>query len=411
VTGNDTPALELSLDKAVAKAVLATAGVPVPAGRLAAPGQPLPDSFLPAGAYIVKPARSDGSEGIDARSVGPWPGDALREAVRRVHDVFRQPAVIEAFCGTREFNVSLLQDGDRLRVMPVAEIEFRQFGADRPRIVSYEAKWNPDAFEFKHTVRVLPACLTQAEADRIGACAREAWQALGCRDYARVDLRMDEAGALTVIEVNPNPDIAPDAGFAKALEAGGVSYAAFVETVLRNAFARLGPGAVPAPASQPATRAASIRRSGVEDREAVLALVRKTGFFRPDEVEVAREVLDDALRDGPGGHYQSFVIEADGTVAGWVCCGPTPCTVGTWDIYWIAVDPAFQKRSLGRALLNQAEACIRERGGKLAVLETSGRDDYLPTRGFYLKCGYAEAAVIRDYYGPGDAMVIFTRQL
>lgn len=410
-TGNDTSALELSLDKAVAKAVLATAGVPVPAGRLAAPGQPMPDAFLPPGTYIVKPARADGSEGIDSRSVAPWPGQALKDAVKRVHEAFGQPAVVEAFCGTREFNMSILQEGDRLRLMPVAEIEFRQFGADRPRIVSYEAKWNPSTFEYKHTTRVLPAHLPEADAERLGACAREAWQALGCRDYARVDIRMDDAGALTVIEVNPNPDIAPDAGFAKALEAGGVTYPEFVEILLRNAFARLGPGAVPAAAPRAHAGGHVIRRSEAPDRDPVLALTQKTGFFRPDEVEIAREVLDDALRDGPGGHYQSFVIEVDGTVAGWVCCGPTPCTLGTWDIYWIAVDPAFQKRSLGRALLHHAEACIRERGGRMAVLETSGREDYLPTRGFYLKCGYEESAVIRDYYSPGDSMVLYVKRM
>lgn len=411
VTGNDTPALELALDKAVAKAVLAAAGVPVPAGRLAAPGHPLPDSFLPPGTYIVKPARADGSEGIDARSVAAWPGAELRAAVQRVHDTFRQPAVIEAFCGTREFNVSILEDAGQLRVMPVAEIEFRNFGPGRPRIVGYEAKWNPEAFEYQNTTRVLPALLSEADAGRIGACAREAWQALGCRDYARVDLRMEESGALAVIEVNPNPDISPDAGFAKALEAGGVTFSAFVETVLRNASARLGGGADPAPAaaSPGHTPGHVIRRNEPADRERILALTRKTGFFRPDEIEIAREVLDEALREGPGGHYQSFVIEVDGTVAGWVCCGPTPCTVGTWDIYWIAVDPAYQKRSLGRALLHHVEACIRERGGRMAVLETSGREDYLPTRGFYLKCGYAEAAVIRDYYAPGDSMVLYIK--
>jgi ribosomal protein S18 acetylase RimI-like enzyme len=85
--------------------------------------------------------------------------------------------------------------------------------------------------------------------------------------------------------------------------------------------------------------------------------------------------------------------------------------VGTWDIYWIAVDPEYQKRSLGRALLDHVETIIRERGGRMSVLETSGRAEYLPTRGFYLKCGYTEAAVIRDYYGTGDSMVLYTKRL
>ncbi len=413
VTGNTTRALDLALDKGVAKTVLAAVGVPVPAGRVVAPGQALSaDAFVP-GVYIVKPVRCDGSEGIDARSVVSWPGMDLQKAVRRIHDQFHQPAVVEAFCGTREFNVSLLQVGDEVRCMPVAEIEFKGFGPDRPRIVGYEAKWHPDSFEYKHTLRVLPACVSEAERARLCACSQEAWQALGCRDYARVDLRMDASGALTVIEVNPNPDISPDAGFAKALEAGGLSFPEFVETILRNAQIRLGlgPERVAVPVGRVGRGGHNIRRSEPADRDRILGFTQKTGFFRPDEVEIAREVLDDALRAGPGGHYQSFVIEVEGLVAGWICCGPTPCTVGTWDVYWIVVDPDFQKRSLGRALLDHAEACIRERGGRISVLETSGRADYLPTRGFYLKCGYHESAVIRDYYGPDDSMVIYTKRL
>lgn len=411
-TGNDTAALSLALDKATAKAVLAQSGVPVPFGRVAAPGLPIPSDLSP-GRYIVKPRSTDGSEGIDARSVVAWPGSDLETAVRRVHDRFRQPAVVEAFCGSREFNVSILQQGDALRVMPVAEIDFSAFGPDRPRIVGYEAKWLPDSFEYRNTIRILPARLPAADAERIAACAREAWHALGCRDYARVDLRMDEAGALTVIEINPNPDISPDAGFSKAVEAGGLSYDDFVNAILKNALSRLGlavPAAAP-PARTTGGAVYTIRRCEKGDRERILGFTQRTGFFRPDEIEIAREVLDDALRDGPGGHYQSSVIEVEGTVAGWVCCGPTPCTVGTWDIYWIVVAPEFQGRGLGRSLLEYAEARICERGGRVSVLETSGRSDYQSTRGFYLKCGYEESAVIRDYYGPGDSLVIYTRRL
>ncbi|MFO7534158.1 MAG: GNAT family N-acetyltransferase [Kiritimatiellia bacterium] len=412
VTGNDLGALELALDKNVAKAVLVAAGVPVPAGGVVAPGRVLSEASFPAGTYIVKPLRSDGSEGIDARSVVAWPGPELTAAVRRVHDQFGQPALVETFCGTREFNVSLLQVADELRCMPVAEIAFKGFGPDRPRIVGYEAKWRPDSFEFTNTTRVLPAEVTAEQAERLCECARAAWQALGCRDYARVDLRMDEAGELTVIEVNPNPDVSPDAGFAMALKAGGVAYCDFVEILLNNALIRLGPEeSAPAGTSAVPAHGYPIRRSEQADRDRVMEIIRETGFFRPDEIEIAREVLDDSLRDGPGGHYQSFVIEADGRVTGWVCCGPTPCTVGTWDVYWIAVDPDYQKRSLGKALLQHAESCIMERGGRISVLETSGKSDYLPTRGFYLKCGYEESAVLRDYYAPGDALVIYTRHL
>ena len=119
-----------------------------------------------------------------------------------------------------------------------------------------------------------------------------------------------------------------------------------------------------------------IRRAAAYDREAVLALVNQPTFFRPDELEIAREVFDDAIKGGEQGHYQSFVIEEEGHVAGWVCYGPTPCTLGTFDIYWIAVAANMQGGGLGKALMQFAEKEIGKHGGRLAVIETSGRSAY-----------------------------------
>jgi len=98
-------------------------------------------------------------------------------------------------------------------------------------------------------------------------------------------------------------------------------------------------------------------------------------------------------------------------VAGWICFGPTPCTVGTFDIYWIAVDPAAQGHGVGTALMARAESEIHAAGGRLAAAETSGRPSYAATRRFYNRLGYHEAAVIPDFYGPGDDQVIFTKAL
>jgi len=412
-TGNDSRCLSLALDKAVTKAILAAAGLPVPAGTIVPPGElPLPQA-LPPGRYIIKPLRSDASEGIDARSVVEWPSEALPAAVRRIHRRMNQPAVIETFFGCRELNVSLAEMDGRLHVFPPAEIDFSAFGPDRPRILTYAAKWRPRSFEYRHTPRLLPASLSEEERERAMALARDAWRALGCRDYARVDLRMDERGQMVVIEVNPNPDIAPEAGFSRALEAAGFSFEIFVRAMLENAARRLGRSTrIVTPAVRPvAASEAVIRRAEQRDREAVLELVRRTAVFQPHELEIAREVLDDALRDGPGGHYQSWVLDAGGVVAGWVCFGPTPCTAGTFDIYWIAVDPACQGRGYGRRLLDHAEREIAARGGTLCVLETSGRPAYRATRGFYERCGYRLEAEIADYYAPNDPLNIYVKRL
>lgn len=161
----------------------------------------------------------------------------------------------------------------------------------------------------------------------------------------------------------------------------------------------------------------AIRRTAAGDRQRIEEILVETDFFRSDEVELALEVLDDAIKAGPSGHYQSFTLDVPGAsgqpghVAGWVCFGPTPGTIGTFDIYWIAVDMRVQAKGLGTALLHYAEAEIQKRDGRLCIIETSGRALYEPTQKFYLSRGYAEAARIRDFYVPGDDKITYTKYL
>jgi len=126
---------------------------------------------------------------------------------------------------------------------------------------------------------------------------------------------------------------------------------------------------------------------------------------------VAAEVLDEALRTGPAGHYQSLSAMLDGRLVGWTCYGPTPCTIGTFDIYWIAVEPTCQKRGAGRVLIAAAEIGMQSRQARLAAVETSGTPRYAGTRCFYRKLGYRQTARIPDFYAPGDDKVIYTKRL
>lgn len=157
--------------------------------------------------------------------------------------------------------------------------------------------------------------------------------------------------------------------------------------------------------------APEIRHTIAADRAPILAFMQATGFFRPDELDVAAEVLDEALKAGPAGHYQSFAAVSGAVPVGWVCVGPTPCTLGTFDLYWIAVAPATQGHGVGSLLLRHAEALIRARQGRLVVIETSGQPRYDTTRFFYLKNGYAEAARLPDFYAPGDDKVVYLKRL
>jgi D-alanine-D-alanine ligase len=408
-TGNTTACLMLTTDKWQTRASLQAAGLTVPPGALVGVGRRVRPTQLGAGPFIVKPVATDGSEGITAASVVKGPGAAMNRLVAQIHEHLRQPALIERFVGQRELDIALVQKGRHAHVLAVAEIDFSAFGPDQPRVVDYQAKWVSGSFGFANTPGIIPAPLGKRLTQRVSDAAVAAWDAAGCQDYARVDMRLDGEQPV-ILEVNANPDISPDAGFSAALAAAKVGFAEFVGLMLANAMARLG---APAPASRKsmAAPACDIRTSLPADRQTVMGLLGGTGKFRPGELDIAAEVLDEANAKGPGGHYQSFVAEMDGRVCGWVCYGPTPCTQGTWDVYWLGVDAAIQGKGVGQALMHHAERAIHAAGGRLAVVETSGRDDYDQARRFYTRFGYRQASRLRDFYAPGDDKVVYLKPL
>jgi GNAT superfamily N-acetyltransferase len=154
-----------------------------------------------------------------------------------------------------------------------------------------------------------------------------------------------------------------------------------------------------------------IRELRREDRPPLESLLRATGVFTEDEVGIALELIDVVL-DKPGQKdYVIRVSEEGGTVAGYYCVGPTPATESTFDLYWIAVDPARHGTGIGAALDGHALDLIREMGGRLVIAETSSRPAYDLTRAFYLRQGYAELARITDYYRPGDDLVVYGKYL
>jgi D-alanine-D-alanine ligase len=212
-TGSSGPVLRCTLDKAETKRVLERAGVRVPRWAAFARGA---EVEWPAGAFpaIVKPAREDGSVGIDRGSVCP-DVDAVRRRVDRVASVFRQPAIVEQFIDGRELCAGFLE-GHRL---PISEIEF---ASGAPRVVTFESKWSPGSEDDLGTRPVCPARLEDDEEASIRAIAQRALRALGVRDYGRVDLRVDEAGVPHVLEVNANPDLSSQAGFVRAARHSGL---------------------------------------------------------------------------------------------------------------------------------------------------------------------------------------------
>lgn len=152
-----------------------------------------------------------------------------------------------------------------------------------------------------------------------------------------------------------------------------------------------------------------IRFASLGDTERLAQLTEDTNFFKPHEIEVLRGVLDTYFGDVTG--HACFVSEEDGRIDGYVYLGEADMTDRTWYVWWIAVDRSVQGRGVGKTLLVFAEDEARKRGGRVMLVETSGLPGYEPTRRFYLKNGYDQEAVLRDYYHDGDDMVVFRKRL
>lgn len=146
------------------------------------------------------------------------------------------------------------------------------------------------------------------------------------------------------------------------------------------------------------------------DRARVEEITRAVRRFREDEIPVALEVFDAAVHSNPDGSYHVLGAELDARLVGWICWGPTPCTLGTYDLYWMAVDPAVQGSGVGTALLTEMERRLSGLA-RLIVVETAGRPDYAATRAFYQARGYAAVSTIPDFYAPGDDQVVFVKKV
>lgn len=148
-----------------------------------------------------------------------------------------------------------------------------------------------------------------------------------------------------------------------------------------------------------------------EDRAAIQAILQSTGFFYPAEIEVALELIDGWFVNRENSEYHLIVAESAGQVIGYSCLGPTACTQSTWDLYWIAVSPDTQGSGIGRQLMVASEDLARRHGATRMYIDTAGREQYVPTRAFYERCGYKVAATLPDFYAPGDAKVVFLKVL
>jgi D-alanine-D-alanine ligase len=185
---------------------------------------------------IVKPAREDASVGVDFDSV-VHDRASLARAAEEVLRTFQQPALVEQFIPGREIYVPMLGNAPR-RTLPLTEIVFGKAFENRPNIVSYKAKWEEDSPECRDSTSVPCHLEDSALEARLVRTAMEAFAALDCLDYGRVDLRVSPEGVPYVIDINPNCDLHPTAGFAKAAAAAGMDYATLAARIVEIALER-----------------------------------------------------------------------------------------------------------------------------------------------------------------------------
>jgi len=154
-----------------------------------------------------------------------------------------------------------------------------------------------------------------------------------------------------------------------------------------------------------------IRPTRPDDHDRLRDIATATGVFRPIELDCLTDVIDDYFKEGEHNGHRALTFELEGKPVGFTYYAPTPMTFFSWHMYWIFVDKTIQAKGIGAQLLHHAEKDIAQAGGRVLFIETSMLPIYDLTRKFYLKYGYDQEAILRDFYTEGDDQVIFRKRL
>jgi D-alanine-D-alanine ligase len=410
-TGCHADAFYLTSNKLLAKEILRLNGIPTPqwvtAERLRS-GQ-----LVPLGKMIVKSVWEHASIGLDESSL-----IESEDSEQMICELSERAAGLggsnfaEIFIDGREFNLSVLETDDGPVVLPSAEMCFDSYPDGKPKIVGYEAKWSPYSFEYTHTVRRFDFPAEDRKIlQLLCELALKCWDTFALRGYARVDFRVDRNGRPYVLEINANPCISSDAGFAAAATRHGMSYEQIIGAILRAAQGPPRAHMKRAAAASADTPLGFRNYVTPDDRAPLEQMIRGTGFFTEAEVEVAMELIDAYIEKGEKSGYCFLVRDFGEGIEGYTCYGQIPCTRSSWDLYWIVVRNDLQRQKLGSGLLVETERWIANLGGTLLYIDTSARPLYNPTRLFYQRNGYVERAFLKDFYTPGDGKFIFVKEL
>ncbi len=234
-TGSSASTLNLCWDKKRTKLLLEKHGVPTPKWRIYESPQLLFDdwNFYPA---IAKPAMEHCSYGITPEAVILTKKE-LRKRISYVLHTYSQPALVEDFIDGREFHVTLWGNHNQVKMLPPAEMDFSAFENIHDRLCTYDSKFEPDSIHYKRIKVKVPAELSKKEYENLRKTATRAFNVIGCRDYARIDIRLRN-GIFYVLDVNANPDISKETSMAEAAKLSGYSYNRMIENILKLAIKR-----------------------------------------------------------------------------------------------------------------------------------------------------------------------------
>lgn len=231
-TGNRSEPVVTTCDKPLTKRRIADAGLPTPAWTTPPDWDDVDGKRL----YIVKSAREDASVGIDDDAVVRG-RDAIRARAELCAALHGGEWFAEAFVDGREFNVAVLEENGRPRVLPMAEMRFVEWPAGKPKVVGYTAKWDDNSLDSTHTVRDFAWADREPELKAtLHDLAVRAWDLFDLRSYARVDFRVDANGNPFILELNPNPCIEPEAGFGAAAREAGYDYRELIRRIVQAAL-------------------------------------------------------------------------------------------------------------------------------------------------------------------------------
>ena len=234
-TGCRTDAMYLTSNKPLAKKLLHTAGLPTPPW-ITTDG--IATGAAPSGTYLMKPSWEDASVGLDDDAIVFMTDQHnIATVLRNRQAEIGCDCFAEAYIEGREFNIALLAGDQGVQILPASEILFQDYPQGKLKILDYRAKWVEDSFEYDHTRRTLDiAPEDTALADRLSDIALRCWNLFGLRGYARVDFRIDHMGNPFVLEINANPCLSPDAGFAAAVEKASIKYPEAIADIIRDAL-------------------------------------------------------------------------------------------------------------------------------------------------------------------------------